>query len=809
MAEGEGGGSSLRAGGAYVELLLKDDAYGPGLDKARARLDDFAGSVKVASAAMGTLPTGQMNADLVETVKSAHDAAKAMKELQTAAAAASKVKPIEVKVAHVPAAGEHLPNAPQVGKDSLRAPRLPAPRSHAASAAFGAGLGASAVDGLRATQGAADSAGASLMGLGGKVEFVSGLLGGSLLAAVVAFNQAGNDVADGAARMGIGVEAYQSLAFAATLSGTSIEKLEPAMRKMGNVIAHAAAGGKQAKDVLRGIGLSAAELAGLSPDEQYKRIADALAKIPDRGKRAAAATALFGEASGDLLPMLSQGRAGIEALQKEAEALGVVMSADAVKQAEELGDAFDKLWAVAKGAAVGIGGALAPSIMQVVEWSTKAAGGVATWVQENRDLVVQGAQLVALGSAIGVGMLVAGAAIAGVGTVLGATATIVSVTVASVGAATGAVLSPLGLLVVGLGAATAAFLYLTDAGGEVRGVVADAFGSFTGEASKAFGTILADGQAAFEGIWAAVSGGDMSLALSIAGKSLELLWADMKGPAAEAWSFVAGMGIDFIAGLAGSAASLGLSIADSLEYGFRMAFAKGTEFAIDFVAGLQRFFATAASFLEQSMMNSILDANVLLHDLSGGMTGMSREVVATLKANIKASYANGGAAVSKGIEDERLKARAELDASGESSVAIDREFEGRKGQNDTAAKVVEDQTKAFLEGMLKLDPGDAEAVAKLRQEVTELVDKAKRLGEENARQKGEDVAGAVNPSGEPGGATKAIDAKLSSSGAFNAAALRGLGGGEVAERTARAAEKTAKNTADLTIAVRENGAVFV
>ena len=50
--------------------------------------------------------------------------------------------------------------------------------------------------------------------------------------------------------------------------------------------------------------------------------------------------------------------------------------------------------------------------------------------------------------------------------------------------------------------------------------------------------------------------------------------------------------------------------------------------------------------------------------------------------------------------------------------------------------------------------------------------------------------------------------KVSVTGTFNAAAVRGLGGGNPAERTARAAEETAKNTKRILQEAQHGGLVF-
>ena len=59
-----------------------------------------------------------------------------------------------------------------------------------------------------------------------------------------------------------------------------------------------------------------------------------------------------------------------------------------------------------------------------------------------------------------------------------------------------------------------------------------------------------------------------------------------------------------------------------------------------------------------------------------------------------------------------------------------------------------------------------------------------------------------------GAGLQAAADKVSVSGTFNAAAVRGLGGGNPAERTARAAEETARNTKRLLQEAQHGGLAF-
>ena len=115
-------------------------------------------------------------------------------------------------------------------------------------------------------------------------------------------------------RTGISVQSLSELAYAAHLSGTDMETLEVGIKRMQKMLYQAATGSQTATDALAQLGLTVEDLRGLSPDQQFKLIADKLAAIQSPAVRAALAMQIFGRSGTALLPMMSKGAAGIEAM---------------------------------------------------------------------------------------------------------------------------------------------------------------------------------------------------------------------------------------------------------------------------------------------------------------------------------------------------------------------------------------------------------------------------------------------------------------------------------------------------------------
>lgn len=217
--------------------------------------------------------------------------------------------------------------------------------------------------GFASVGGALSTIGKSAMSLHGALAGLAAASGVAMM--VKGYADAAGNIDDMAKRTGLAASEIQGLQFAAQMSGTSIETVEAAIKKMQKA------------------GISS----GRGPMEDFRTFADVIAKIPDPSKRAAEAMKIFGKAGTQLLPMFEGGAAGIDDLVSEAESLGLVMSDEAVVAGEELGDTMDKLWIALGGVTNQLGAALAPVVMELANNLIKAASTVSTFVARNKDLI--------------------------------------------------------------------------------------------------------------------------------------------------------------------------------------------------------------------------------------------------------------------------------------------------------------------------------------------------------------------------------------------------------------------------------------
>lgn len=233
-------------------------------------------------------------------------------------------------------------------------------------------------------------------------------MGGAILAAgamsIKTFAQMGDAVAKMAKRTGFSTEALSELKHAADISGASLETLEKGVKKMSKTIVDASDGLATYVRSFEKIGLTAEELLKLSPEEQFNKIAMAIAGLEDPTLRAAVAQEIFGRAGTQLLPLFAEGAEGIAKLRKEAHDLGIVFDAEAAVKAEEFTDAMTRMNEVISGVKMSIGEVLAPILTEFLEERVvPLVKELMVWIDENPKLI-EG--LMKLG-----GLLVAGGAL--------------------------------------------------------------------------------------------------------------------------------------------------------------------------------------------------------------------------------------------------------------------------------------------------------------------------------------------------------------------------------------------------------------
>ena len=155
-------------------------------------------------------------------------------------------------------------------------------------------------------------------------------------------------LAKNAKRLGVTVEEFQGLAFAADQSGSSMEAVTTGVRTaLRNLVDFKERGIGPARDALRTLGVDLSELTDASGDlvaapELLARIADQIVAVEDQATRVNVVQLLFGRGGVDLLPLLQQGGDALRDYVAEVERLGGV-SGEAARISERLVDSQSRL----------------------------------------------------------------------------------------------------------------------------------------------------------------------------------------------------------------------------------------------------------------------------------------------------------------------------------------------------------------------------------------------------------------------------------------------------------------------------------
>jgi hypothetical protein len=311
---------------------------------------------------------------------------------------------------------------------------------------------------------------------------------------------------------GISTAEISELKGAVQLLGGDLGETVGGMRKMGIFLHDVAQGGKEAGDAMRQLGLTVADIAGMSEIDKLQLIGERLAVIGDLNTRQALGRQIFGRGGGAMVGLAG----GLGAARAEAGQSGLSperMEAQ-VKAAFDLSQAMRALEKTKESVGKAIGAALAPALTLSLNAIRGIVSQVKSWVQNNEEIV----QKVALigGAIVGISATLLALA-AGVNLVVFTATGLASVfagiwgVITAIAGIAAAAFSPIGIAVV---AASALFVFL----GKVSGlftVIARGAGRVADVFNQTFG-----------GIKDAITSGDLSLAFQIAIAGLKVVASD-------------------------------------------------------------------------------------------------------------------------------------------------------------------------------------------------------------------------------------------------------------------------------------------
>lgn len=181
--------------------------------------------------------------------------------------------------------------------------------------------------------------------------------GAGIAAGLRAQLSAADDMGKLAQKIGIPVDDLSRLQHAADMSGVSMGSLQGAVARLSRAIAD-----KPDKFKKIGVALRGADGQLRRTTDVMADVAQVLSEMPDGAKKTALAMEFLGKSGADLIPMLNGGRDALRAMMDEADDLGIVITPEMAKNAEQFNDNLSRLQKQMHGIWVMVTANLAPSL---------------------------------------------------------------------------------------------------------------------------------------------------------------------------------------------------------------------------------------------------------------------------------------------------------------------------------------------------------------------------------------------------------------------------------------------------------------
>ncbi len=197
-----------------------------------------------------------------------------------------------------------------------------------------------------------------------------GLAGAGIALAFAASIQGAIDQADAlnklSQRTGVATETLSQLQYAAKLADVSNESLTKGLKKLNVSIAEGLAGEKSKVAIFKELGITLTDTQGRAKtaDMVLLDLADTFAKSKDGAGKTALAVDLLGKAGDEMIPLLNGGRQAILDLMLEADKLGLTISGEFAKNAEEFNDNLTRIQVSSQKLAIALGSDLVRGLGQ-------------------------------------------------------------------------------------------------------------------------------------------------------------------------------------------------------------------------------------------------------------------------------------------------------------------------------------------------------------------------------------------------------------------------------------------------------------
>lgn len=190
-------------------------------------------------------------------------------------------------------------------------------------------------------------------------------------------------------QIGINIESLQELRFAANRTGVDLAVFNQGLTAMVRRAGEAQRGNEEFAKAFRAVGLSAEDLRRLAPEDILREVADGLAGISNEQEKVALADRIFSEAGRRMVNLLRLQSRGFDDMAERAHRLGIILSTDTVRRAEQANDELTDMSEVFRVAGLNLGLEFMPVMRELagIFISGEFRDGVRSAAQDLRDLI--------------------------------------------------------------------------------------------------------------------------------------------------------------------------------------------------------------------------------------------------------------------------------------------------------------------------------------------------------------------------------------------------------------------------------------
>lgn len=190
-------------------------------------------------------------------------------------------------------------------------------------------------------------------------------------------------------KVGVSVEQLSALGYAGSLADVSLEQLGLGLKQLSKNMFAATLGGQEQKaafSALLGENWKVI-LATKGTSDVFSLLANRFAGMADGSNKTALAMKLFGRSGADLIPLLNAGADGLREMKEEGVGLGVVLSTEMAKKAEEFNDNLTRVKQTTQGVAFDLANGLLPTVNDLALGFLSAKDAIAEHMDKIRAAV--------------------------------------------------------------------------------------------------------------------------------------------------------------------------------------------------------------------------------------------------------------------------------------------------------------------------------------------------------------------------------------------------------------------------------------